>query len=527
MKKKKPLKKPRIKKKREGFRLSKKLKKKKIDIKRNTVRRPEEIDSIHRTRIQLIGLGGGGSSIVSELAGRLKKADFVLANTDSRALKQAPKNAKKFQFGQDLTRGLGTGMNIEMGKTAALNEKERIKNLMQGYDLCIIVSCLGGGTGSGAAQVFAKTSRDLGNITYGIFTLPFQFEGEKKMEIAQKSLEKIRLNLDALSIIPNEKIFDIIDKNTPISDALSAINKKLSESLQGLIETIYEPGLINIDFADLKAILIDNVSSDASAITVSVTKIEGENSEIAPRRSAGKLVYLNTIELQGQNRTEEAIKKVITSPLYPYTIGGARGILFNITGEKSLSLSEVNQISRMITEMVNPDAKIIFGVSYRNDYKDKIKITLLAVGCTIKTFNDKAYQVMRKMKIIKERPVAEEAKEVKEAKEDDSQDRAGSKQPQKDKKIEQKKIKIAIKKEAKPSQDQKPAHTEKKEAVPAFAQAVKTIALSGEVSAVKVRKNALQLKKEVEEVEKEFLEQEKMWEAPAFLRRKIEKLNEN
>jgi len=523
MKKKKPLKKPKTKKKREDFRLSKKLKKKKININRNTVRRPEEIDSIHRTRIQIIGLGGGGSSIVSEIAERLKKADFVLANTDSRALKQAPKNAKKFQFGQDLTRGLGTGMNIEMGKTAALNEKERIKNLMQGYDLCIIVSCLGGGTGSGAAQVFAKTSRDLGNITYGIFTLPFQFEGEKKMEIAQKSLEKIRLNLDALSLIPNEKIFDIIDKNTPISDALSAINKKLSESLQGLIETIYEPGLINIDFADLKAILIDNVSSDAIPVTVPVTKIEGENSEIAPRRSAGKLVYLNTIELQGQNRTEEAIKKVITSPLYPYTIGGARGILFNITGEKSLSLSEVNQISRMITEMVNPDAKIIFGVSHRNDYKDKIKITLLAVGCTIKTFNDKAYQVMRKMKIIKERPITEESKE---AKEDDSRSQASSKQPQKDKKIEQKKIKIGIKKEAKPSQDQKPTHTEKKETVPAFAQATKTIALSGEVSAVKVRKNALQLKKEVEEVEKEFLEQEKMWEVPAFLRRKIErKLN--
>ena len=210
-------------------------------------------DSIPRTKVRIIGIGGGGGSIVSEIVSRVKKADFVVANTDSRAL-NAIKHVKRFQFGQNLTKGLGTGMNTEIGEMAAQGEKDKIEKLFEGQDICIIVSSLGGGAGSGASPVFAKISKNLNCITYGIFTMPFQFEGEKKMEIAKEALLKIKPHLNAFSVIPNERIFQIIDKNTPLKDALSAINQKLAENLEGLIEMIYSPGLINIDFADLKTI---------------------------------------------------------------------------------------------------------------------------------------------------------------------------------------------------------------------------------------------------------------------------------
>ncbi len=194
----------------------------------------------------------------------------IAANTDAKSLKGCGRKVIKFQFGQNLTHGLGTGMNPELGKLAAQNEKEKIKKLLEGYDLCILVASLGGGTGSGAVSTFAKISKNLGNLTYGIFTLPFKFEREKKMEIAMGVLKEARGYFNAITVIPNERVFQIINKDTPIKEALSAINKFLSESLGGLIETIYKPGLINIDFADFKTVL----------------------------KGRGRLAYLNTIESQ-------------------------------------------------------------------------------------------------------------------------------------------------------------------------------------------------------------------------------------
>ncbi|MCJ7786828.1 cell division FtsZ family protein, partial [Patescibacteria group bacterium] len=316
---------------------------------------------LHKTKIRVIGIGGGGGFIVSEISSRIKKASFVVANTDLQALKKSDKRARLFQFGQKLTYGLGTGMNSELGKIAAQQETEKIKKLLEGQDLCILVACLGGGVGSGAAPIFAKISRDLGNLTYGIFTLPFKFEGEKKAQIARESLKKIKPNLNAFSVIPNERIFQIIDKETPLRAALSVINKSLAESLEGLIEMIYDPGLINIDFADLKTIF------------------EGR----------GRITYLNTVEVSGSDKSEEAIKKVVSNPLYPYTIRGAKGVLFNIAGEKNLGLNEISQISKTISDLANKEARIIFGISQfpfssmgdggrDKKYRDKIKITLLA-----------------------------------------------------------------------------------------------------------------------------------------------------
>jgi len=212
----------------------KKVKRVKKVKKAKRVKKINPQDAVRQTKLRIIGIGGGGGSIISEIVSRIKKADFVVANTDLRALR-AVKKAKRFQFGQSLTQGLGTGMNIEVGEMAAENSKDKIKKLFEDQDLCIIIASLGGGTGSGSTPFFAKISKNLPCLTYGIFTLPFKFEGEKKMDIAKESLEKIRPYLNAFSVIPNERIFQIIDKNTPLKDALSAINERLADNLEGLI----------------------------------------------------------------------------------------------------------------------------------------------------------------------------------------------------------------------------------------------------------------------------------------------------
>ena len=464
-----------------------------------------EIERVKKTKIRVIGVGGGGSSIVSEIASRVKKASFVVANTDRQALKEASRKATRFQFGQSFTQGLGTGMNAELGQVSAQAEKDKIKKILEGQDLCIIIACLGGGVGSGAAPVFAKISKNLGNLTYGIFTLPFRFEGEKKMEIARKALEKLRPSLNVLSIIPNERIFQIIDKATPLKSALSAINKNLAESLEGLIETIYEPGLINIDFADLKTIL------------------EGR----------GRLAYLNTVVVpRKEGSLPEAIEKVLNSPLYPYTIRGAKGVLFNIAGEKELGLGEVSQISKTISELLNQEAKIIFGISERKKYSNLIKTTLLATGCGTKVLLGEAKKKRRKKKVIpKPLPVAPIPPPVKKQPQKPSGPLApalrgvapdGAEPGQRPKqKLEIKKVKKV--KKPRPKKVKIKVANEPEGKTPSEPKAdynpptARPEANLGE----KIRKNALQIKKEMEEAEKEMLEKEKFWETPAFLRRKF------
>src|SRR3989338_7772548 len=214
-----------------------------------------EAETVHKTRIRVIGIGGGGGSIVAEVAPLIQKVDFMVANTDVQAIKALGKKEKDFQFGQTLTKGLGCGMDPKVGKDSAKDAEQKIANLFKGADLAILVSCLGGGTGSGSAPEFARIAKELGVITFGIFTMPFKFEGAKRAQIAKASMEKLKTNLNVFSIIPNENIFQIINKDTPIIEAFSAVNNRLSENLRGLVEMIYFPGLVNIDFADLRTIL--------------------------------------------------------------------------------------------------------------------------------------------------------------------------------------------------------------------------------------------------------------------------------
>jgi cell division protein FtsZ len=464
-------------------------------------------EGIKKTKIRVIGIGGGGGSIVSEIASRMGKASFLVANTDFQALRATSRKALRFPFGQSFTKGLGTGMNPELGREAARADKEKIKKLLEGQDFCIIVACLGGGAGSGAAPIFAKISKNLGNITYGIFTLPFKFEGEKKMEIARDSLRKVKAHLNALTLIPNERIFQIIDKSTPLKGALSAINKKLTESLEGLIETIYEPGLINIDFADFKTIL----------------------------QGRGRLAYLNTVEVPRKGSSaKDLISKVLNCPLSPYGIRGAKGVLFNIAGEKKLSLTEVSQISKTISELANPEAKIIFGISQSRRYSDVIKTTLLASGCGAKIFPAKAKKkssrkrIKKKIKIKKKKkaPAIKKKKEKKIIKRKRKK-RKKRKKPFKKAKPLKKTVKKRRRTKAKIKVIKEP---EKKLSAKSEIKVLKRSSSfpvkkteAANVSREKVRKNALQVKKEVEEEEKEILEKEKFWEPPAFLRRKLNK----
>jgi len=443
--------------------MAKKLKKaiKKFSPVPSLTKLKPEKELVKKTKIRVVGIGGGAGNIVSEIAQKIKKASFVVANTDIKALKTTSRKAIRFQFGQNLTHGLGTGMNPELGEMAAQTEKEKIKKILENQDLLILVACLGGGTASGATPIFAKISRNLGNLTLGIFTLPFKFEGGKKMGIALSALEKLRPRVNAFLVIPNERIFQIIDKKTPLKVALSAINKMLSESLEGLIEMIYEPGLINIDFADLKTIL------------------EGQ----------GKLSYLNTVKVQKKEGVaKEAVEKVLNNPLYPYSIRGSKGVLLNIAGERDLELSQVSQISKTISELAHPKAKIIFGISQNKKYSNIIQTTLLATGCQIKIFPKKPKKIKKKKKIITNIPPVKK-KSPKEKK-------FPTGQAKKVKKVKKRQVKIEIPKKNKAeAKNQPPAETEK------------------------IRKNALQLRKEVEVAEQELLEKEKAWESPAFLRR--------
>ena len=444
---------------------SKKIKRaKKISQKRKIRTAPKPVEKkpanppkaaaelVRRTKIRIIGLGGGGGSIVSEIARDLKRADFVVANTDAKALKEASKHTRVLQFGQEITGGLGCGMDARLGQKAARDDKAKIAKLFQGVDLCILVSCLGGGTGSGAAPELARIGREAGTIVFGIFTLPFKFEGGKKSYLAKNSLEKLIPNLNAVSIIPNENIFKIIDKKTPLREAFSTVNSRLSENLRGLIEMIYMPGLINIDFADVKTIL------------------EGR----------GKLTYLNSAQAQGANRAEEVLKELLKSPLNEYNIAGAEKMLFNITASQDIGMKEVEQISKTISDF-NRRAKIIFGVSQDNNYKDKVRISLLAVGCG-----------------REEKPKPKSKPRPKKKRRPKTKPKPRSK---------------ARKKAKRPALNKKSA-----------AVSVPVAASDNEEEPAKAltRRNALDLRKEVEKVEEEMEAKEKKWDIPAFLRRKTQ-----
>jgi cell division protein FtsZ len=312
---------------------------------------------VKKVEVRVIGIGGGGGNIVSELSQRLdgfslKKIDFIAANTDIQALEAINKRAETFAFGKDLTRGLGTGRNFSIGEAAAKKEEERIKGLFAGKkDLFILISSLGGGTGTGATPVFAKIASDVNAKTLGIFTLPFAFEGKEKLKTAQEALEKIQSSMNAVLVLPNDKIFKITKDDTPFHLALSLLNRHIANSLEGLLKIIYLPGLINIDWADVKATL------------------DGK----------GRSAYLNVAQFSGKGNLEEFSKDLLMDPILDYNFSQAENILFNIESSKNISLEQMMAVSEKIHSAA-PQAKIIFGLSQSPAMKGIIKATILATG---------------------------------------------------------------------------------------------------------------------------------------------------
>ncbi|MGD0576545.1 MAG: cell division protein FtsZ [Candidatus Staskawiczbacteria bacterium] len=479
------------------------VKKRKIvshKIKRHIAKNPATefpAEALFKARIKVIGIGGGGGSIVSEIGRSLEKATFVVADTDIRALKKKS-GIKYFWFGQELTHGLGTGVNVDLAKEAAEAAREKISGIFKDQDIIIFIASLGGGLGSGATQVFAEAAREFGGITFGIFTMPFKFEGKNKQRIAQNALKILRKSLNVSLVIPNEKIFKIIDANTAITDAFSIVNRSLIESLESLIDLIYNPGIINIDFADLRTIL----------------------------RDKGNMAFLNTIEEFGKNRAEVICEKVLVNPLLQNSNFEAEKILFNVAGSENLSMFEVEKISSHIANK-NPKAKIIFGISKNSKLKNKIKTTILMTGG----------QTKEDLPAKEGLPVAKEPE----------------KQPKIEKK--QKKIKAKIKKPQKPKpKTKKPANKgktkpknktgDKKQkisdnkvkeekpissipvfevpfpAVPVAAQNKMNITETvSTLNKKTIRRSGLEIRKAEEQEEKKKIAQEKEWEIPAFLRR--------
>src|SRR5580704_14313484 len=303
-------------------------------------------------RIKVVGIGGGGSNAVNRMVGTgLDGVEFIVANTDVQALRvnRAP---VKLQIGSKLTKGLGAGADPNVGRSAALEDTERIIQAVGGADMVFVTTGLGGGTGTGAAPVIASLASELGALTIAVVTKPFKFEGKKRQLQAERGLEALRDCVDTIITIPNERLLTIIDRTTPLTEAFATADDVLRQAIQGISDLILVPGLINLDFADVRAIM-----------------------------SGMGLAMMGTGIAEGPDRAIEAARRAISSPLLEGAcVNGARGVIINVTGGPDLSLVEVSDASTIIQEAADEDANIIFGAVVDPGIKGKIKITVIATG---------------------------------------------------------------------------------------------------------------------------------------------------
>jgi len=301
-------------------------------------------------KIKVLGIGGGGGNAINSIIkeGGIAGVQFISINTDAQALLHNKADVK-IQIGENLTKGLGSGGDPEIGRQAAEESKDKIKEEIEGADMVFISCGEGGGTGTGAAPVIAQLARELGILTIAVVTKPFDFEGSKRRLTAEEGIEKLKQVVDTLIVIPNQRVLQIIDKNTPMLEAFKKIDSVLHQAIKSIAELIVTPGLINVDFADVKTIM-----SNAGTALLAIGTASGEK------------------------RALSAIKQAISSPLLDVSIEGAKGVLFNITGGADLTMAEVDEAASIITKSVNPDADIIFGAVIDEQMMDQIKITIIA-----------------------------------------------------------------------------------------------------------------------------------------------------
>lgn len=303
-------------------------------------------------KIKVVGIGGGGGNAISSMVSKnaISGVDFVSINTDRQALGSL-NCPVKVQIGENLTKGLGSGANPEIGRKAAEESQEKIKEVLSNSDMVFITAGLGGGTGTGASPIVAKISRDLGALTVGVVTKPFAFEGTKRSTVAEDGIADLKGEVDALITIPNQRLLEIVDQKMTILEAFDLADSVLAQGVAGISDLIVLPGLINVDFADVKTIM--------------------ENSGSA---------LMGVGEASGEDKAVLAARQAVSSPLLEVTIDGAKGILFNIAGGPDLTMSEVDAAARVISEAADPDANIIFGAAIDENLKGKIKITVIATG---------------------------------------------------------------------------------------------------------------------------------------------------
>ena len=303
--------------------------------------------------IKVIGIGGGGNNAVNRMvAANITSAQFVAINTDKQALLMS-KATHRIQIGEKLTRGLGAGAEPEVGQKAAEESKAVITEMLKGCDLAFITAGMGGGTGTGAAPIVAQIAKEMGILTIAVVTKPFNFEGRRRMENAEKGIENLKKYVDTLVIIPNDKLLRIVPKGTPIVEAFRCADDVLRQGIQGISDLIVNPSLINLDFADVRSIM----------------KNKG-------------LAHMGIGRAKGENKTIDAVRQAVQSPLLETTIEGATGILINVKGGLDLPIDEVYEAAELVREVVDPDCNIIFGAGVDEALSEEVEITVIATGFT-------------------------------------------------------------------------------------------------------------------------------------------------
>ncbi|HCU31453.1 MAG: Cell division protein FtsZ [Candidatus Uhrbacteria bacterium GW2011_GWE2_45_35] len=302
-------------------------------------------------KIKVCGIGGGGGAAVTRMIiEKIKGVDFIAINTDVQALHNNPAPTK-IAIGKTITRGLGAGMDPDLGRRSAEESQNDIRNVLNGADMVFLTCGLGGGTGTGAISEVAKLAKDIGALTVAVVTKPFSFEGAQRRRIADEGYNQLIQYVDTVITIPNDRVLQIIDKKTSLIDAFNIVDDVLRQGVQGISELITIPGLINVDFADVRAIM-----EDAGSALMGIGRASGEN------------------------RAVEAAKQAIASPLLELSVDGAKGILFTITGGSDLGMHEVAEAAKVITSSADEDAKVIFGANIDEDLKDEVRITVVATG---------------------------------------------------------------------------------------------------------------------------------------------------
>jgi len=301
--------------------------------------------------IKVIGVGGAGNNAVNRMIeAEIKGVDFIAVNTDKQAL-QISKAKTKIQIGEKITRGLGAGANPDIGAQAAEETKSEVAEALRGADMVFVTAGMGGGTGTGAAPVVAAAAKEMGILTIGVVTKPFTFEGKKRLSQAERGIESLKGKVDTLVVIPNDKLLQIVDRKTSIIDAFKMADDVLRQGVQGISDLIAIPGLVNLDFADVKTVMLNQ-----------------------------GMAHMGVGRASGENRAEDAAKEAIQSPLLETSIEGAKGVIINITGGDNLGLHEVNTAAELVQRSVDPEANIIFGTVTDESMGDEIQITVIATG---------------------------------------------------------------------------------------------------------------------------------------------------